>query len=156
MDSETIVDVTGIDQPPTTAPARTDEWGKVEIFGHRKHYGRIAEVTKYGVAMLQIDVPTATGDVFERHVYTPSAIFGLTLLTEEEARAGANRMRSPPYVPYRRPVYDALPDLSTEDKEEIGAANESDLGDVIASDGPLSLADVIGAFLDPDQEKLEF
>lgn len=76
------------DTPDTTEPA--EQFAIVEIFGHRRHTGRIQEVERFGAKMLRIDVPT-DGDFakgFVSHFYGGSSIFGLTetdLATVEKA-----------------------------------------------------------------------
>lgn len=103
-----------------TAPADgmppPDIWACVEIFGHRKHYGRIKEVERFGTKMLRVDVPTATAapllgeaETFETFMYGGSAIFSLTPMTEEAARKWAENERPKPYQPMGRlpaPDYD--------------------------------------------------
>lgn len=98
------------------------EWAIVEIFGHRRHAGRIREEEKFGTKMLRIDVPTVvvvgvdhaaeagggsetatavTG--WTSHLYGGASIFSLTL-TDEASVMKINR----PYVPQSR--YIAPPD----------------------------------------------
>lgn len=102
-----------------TAPADgmppPDIWACVEIFGHRKHYGRIKEVERFGTKMLRVDVPTATAsplllgeaETFATFMYGGSAIFSLTPMTEESARKWAEneQRRQPPR--WLVPLYDA-------------------------------------------------
>jgi hypothetical protein len=93
-----------------------DIWACVEIFGHRKHYGRIKEVERFSTKMLRVDVPTAAAapllvedETFETFLYGGSAIFSLTLMTEEAARKWAENDRPKPYKPMARlpgPEYD--------------------------------------------------
>lgn len=43
---------------PDTEPVdEPEEYAIVEIFGHRRHAGRIQEVDRFGSKMLRIDVP---------------------------------------------------------------------------------------------------
>lgn len=69
------------------------EWAIVEVFGHRKHAGRIREEERFGAKMLRVDVPTK-GDPathgWATHWYGGSAIFSLTL-TDEATALKANR-----------------------------------------------------------------
>src|SRR3546814_774845 len=78
-----------------------DRYGIVEIFGHRRHAGRILEVEQFGSKMLRIDVPT-DGD-FEKgytsHFYGGAAIFGL-VDTDLATVLKANRPYQPA-LPYR-------------------------------------------------------
>ena len=84
---------------PETPPGR---WACVEIFGHRRHYGRISEVEQFGTKMLRVDVPTAETGVFDTFTDGGAAIFGITPITEESARAWAERDRPRPYTPSAR------------------------------------------------------
>ena len=91
-------------------------WACVEIFGHRKHYGRISEVERFGTKMLRVDVPTAVAapllgetETFETFLYGGGSIFSLTPMTEEAARKWAAHDRPRPYSPLTRlppPEYD--------------------------------------------------
>lgn len=81
----------------------------VEVFGHRKHYGRIKEVDRFGAKMLRVDVPTRSSapllgedEQFETFIYGGSAIFSLTPMTEEAARKWAEAERPKPYRPLGR------------------------------------------------------
>lgn len=69
----------GIEAPPA-------EWALVEIFGHRRHYGRIEEVERFGAKMLRVDEPTEDQKVFTTHFYGGASIFSMTPCTEEAAR----------------------------------------------------------------------
>jgi hypothetical protein len=89
--------------PSDTKPA-DQTWACVEIFGHRKHYGRVTEVEKFGAKMLRVDVPTLAAapllgeaEQFETFVYGGGAIFSLTPMTEEAARKWAEHER--PHAP---------------------------------------------------------
>jgi len=85
---------------PADAGPDGEVWACVEIFGHRKHYGRIQEVEKFGAKMLRVDVPVVAAapflgdsDRFETFVYGGSAIFSLTPMTQEAARKWAEYER---------------------------------------------------------------
>ena len=86
-----------------------DIWACVEIFGYRKHYGRITEVERFGAKMLRVDVPTQTAapllgesEQFETFLYGGGSIFSLTPMTEEAARKWAENERPRPYKPMNR------------------------------------------------------
>jgi hypothetical protein len=93
-----------------------DIWACVEIFGHRKHYGRVKEVERFGTKMLRVDVPSAASapllgeeERFETFLYGGAAIFSFTPMTEEAARKWAESERPKPYQPMNRlppPDYD--------------------------------------------------
>lgn len=104
----------GIAQQDAAAPADGDgfEWGVVEIFGHRRHAGRVREEECFGAKMLRVDVPivvfreseTAARapviDGWKTHYYGGGAIFSFSL-TDEESVMRANR----PYEPAGRLTY---------------------------------------------------
>lgn len=94
---------------PTDGSPPPEVWACVEIFGHRKHYGRVKEVERFGTKMLRVDVPVAgaapllgEGDSFETFMYGGGAIFSLTPMTEEAARKWADNERPKPYRPIGR------------------------------------------------------
>jgi hypothetical protein len=95
-------------QPSDGSPP-PELWACVEIFGHRKHYGRIKELERFGTKMLRVDVPTQTAapllgesEQFETFLYGGASIFSLTPMTEEAARKGAEAERPKPYKPLDR------------------------------------------------------
>lgn len=101
-------------QSPGAFDETPPEYAVVEVFGHRRHAGRILEVERFGAKMLRIDVPE-TGDFadgFVSHFYGGAAIFSLTVTTLESVR----RMNKP-YEPPR--AYIMAPD-DDEDGEQPG------------------------------------
>lgn len=74
------------------------EWAIVEIFGHRRHVGRIREEERFGAKMMRVDVPVK-GDPavngWETHWYGGSSIFSL-MLTDEATALRANKPYEPP------------------------------------------------------------
>lgn len=106
------------------------EWAVVEIYGHRRHAGRVREEERIGAKMLRVDIPTLAwrdGDDGKRiaevtswttHFYGAAAIFSFSL-TDEASVLSANR-------PYDRPArltYRA--DDTTGDDENEADENES-------------------------------
>lgn len=62
------------------AEEATEEYSIVEVFGHRKHAGRIYEVERFGTKLLRIDIPK-DGDFakgFATHFYGGPSIFSMT------------------------------------------------------------------------------
>jgi hypothetical protein len=102
---------TEIDTPKKPEPNLPDgfEWIRVEVFGHRSHYGRGMEVEKFGAKQLRIDVPQLgwtepTAEKPEPEIvinswvslfYGGSAIFSHAL-TDEATVMKANRPRYAP------------------------------------------------------------
>lgn len=99
-----------LDDAGTVASEPTpQQWACVEIFGHRKHYGRITEVEKFGAKMLRVDTPVAASapllsepEQFETFVYGGAAIFSISPMTEEAARKWCETERPRPYRPMSR------------------------------------------------------
>lgn len=88
------------------------EWARVEIMGHRCHYGRTREEERFGSKMLRIDVPNK-GDPaahgWSTLYYGGSSIFSFALTDEASVMKG-----NKPYVsPY------ALTDQSDDDDAEF-------------------------------------
>jgi hypothetical protein len=91
------------------------EWAILEIFGHRKHAGRIREEERFGTKMLRIDIPIE-GDPavkgWRSHYYSGGSIFSLSL-TDEASVLAANA----PYRPASRLTY-AAPDRDEEEHDD--------------------------------------
>jgi hypothetical protein len=105
-------------------PKAPEEWAHLEVYGHRSHWGRVSEVTRFGATVLRIDVPTTDPEVFETHFYGGGAIFSLTPCTEESARQWAERSRPRAYqaVALPAPVSDWEDDQepdSTEGDDDV-------------------------------------
>ena len=60
-------------------------WAKVEIKGHRTHFGTIEEVDLFGVKFARVRDLQPDGS-FEEHDYEPGAIFCITPQTEKQIR----------------------------------------------------------------------
>jgi|SRR5579863_194053 len=108
--------------PQKDAPAQT-MWALVEIFGHRRHYGRVSEVERFGTKMMRVDVPEKPpapllgepDEIFRTFFYGGGSIFSITPLTEEAARKAAVEM-SRDYRPLRI-GYDGDDDDRDEDRD---------------------------------------
>lgn len=70
--------------PATDAPSSEPRWALIEIFGHRRHWGRVSEKDLAGARMLRVDVPV-DGDPakgWTTHLYGAAAIFSLSFVDE--------------------------------------------------------------------------
>ena len=76
-----------------------DEWGILELMGHRKLAGRIREVQVAGCGMLRIDIPGQGEALPSTQYYHPSAVYGITPTSEAIARGVAEQT---PYIPVSR------------------------------------------------------
>ena len=89
------------------------EWAVVEVFGHRRHAGRIREEERFGAKMLRVDVPTE-GDpakAWATHFYGGAAIFSVSL----SDMATVMRINAPATPPYRLRA-PSTPDPEPEDE----------------------------------------
>ncbi len=112
----------------TTPEPDAFEWAVVEVFGHRRHTGRIREEERFGAKMLRVDVPNegnpeAKG--WTTHWYGGASIFSLTL-TDEATALRANK----PYQPAGRylPPPDDFDVVKDDDDQDDGTL-PLDLGD---------------------------
>jgi len=64
------------------------EWATVELLGHRQRAGYVTEVTRFGAAMLHIDLPAKLwgGDPDAWEEYAPAALYGLHPVNGEAVR----------------------------------------------------------------------
>lgn len=66
-----------------------DQWALVEVMGHQRIAGRVTEAEIGGCKFVRVDVPeTQTGQALTKYL-GPSAIYAITPITEETARAFA-------------------------------------------------------------------
>lgn len=86
--------------PDVTIPPDDGGWeyGIVEVFGHRRHVGRVREEERFGTKMLRIDIPMK-GDPathgWTTHYYGGGSIFSFSL-TDEASALRANKPYEPP------------------------------------------------------------
>lgn len=108
----------------TETPAENDgwDWGIIEIFGHRRHAGRVREEERFGTKMLRVDVPLKGDPIangWETHWYGGASIFSFAL-TNEDTVMRANR-------PYEAPSrFLARPDEYDPKYDYEGAEPEPD------------------------------
>lgn len=70
-------------------------WAVLERLGHNRTAGRLTEEEKFGGKMGRLDVPQEDGS-FVTVYFTHSVVYGLTIVSEEAARAVALRNRVEP------------------------------------------------------------
>lgn len=73
----------------TTEDSPFAQWAMVELMGRRIVFGRVTEAQIFGSGMMRVDVPE--GEEFRTFYYSPAALYCITPVTEELARAGAVR-----------------------------------------------------------------
>jgi len=77
-----------------------EAWGLLELFDHQRLAGQLSEQTVGGVHFIRIDVPPVDGAAAYTRFFTQGAIYGMTVLSEQVARAMANTLRAKPVQAY--------------------------------------------------------
>jgi len=85
---------------------RIDMWAHVELFGHQQLAGRVTTKPMGTTIFFQIDVPDGKNGIAFSRIVNASAIYGMTPISEEMARAYARRRGTPAPVPYLLPMPD--------------------------------------------------
>lgn len=107
-------------------------WAIMEIMGHRRLGGFVSEESVAGAGLLRIDIPATIepGDssVTMTQYYAPSALYCLTPVSEEIARAFAVNNRPVPVQRWELPAPQAEAAIPLQD-DEIEYDGEGDLDD---------------------------
>ena len=69
---------------------QAERWAIVALMGHRQVAGRVSEELFAGAPMRRVDIPQPDGS-FSTRLYGGSALYEVTYVTEEVARAVADR-----------------------------------------------------------------
>jgi hypothetical protein len=85
-------------------------WAIVELFGHNTIAGMVSEQSIGGASFVRVDVP----QIDDQHpaftkLYGAAAIYAMTPVTEEHARAAAHHIRVRPVQVYILPDREASP-----------------------------------------------
>lgn len=83
-------------------------WAIIELFGHQRIAGRVTEQAIGGCSFLRVDVPEIPADDVAMSppvagytkLYGNGAIYAITIVEEQIARAAAATMRARPVTPY--------------------------------------------------------
>lgn len=77
-----------------------DEWAILELFGHQRLAGRVTAINLSGAAFVRVDVPDIEKEIGApaklSKLLNPSAIYSITPVTEETARAAAKSCSAAP------------------------------------------------------------
>lgn len=79
-------------------------WAIVEIMGHQKYAGLCTEQPVAGVNMLRIDVPESGAEPAFTKLFGGTAIFSMTPVSEEVARAVARSIQKAPVNVWELPA----------------------------------------------------
>jgi len=98
-----------------------ESWGLLELFGHQRLAGLLSEQTIGGCHFIRIDVPEVDSVPGYTRFFTNGAIYGMTITTEEVAKALAANLRARPIQAYEMPRLSnsASPHID-EDEENLG------------------------------------
>lgn len=77
-----------------------EAWAIVELFGHQKIAGKLTEQTIGGCNFIRVDVPAFEDSPAFTKLYTQGAIYGVTFVSEQIARAAAQSFRVAPVSVY--------------------------------------------------------
>jgi len=102
-----------------------DTWAIVDLFGHAQIAGRVTEQSIGSEAMLRVDVPEISDRPAFTRFYGVKAVYSLTPVAEEIARAAVLRLRERPITVYGL----ALPAPNQDDiefAEDMAGLDEDD------------------------------
>jgi len=88
----------------TETTDKFDQWAIVELMGHQRIAGRVSEETIGGTSFLRVDVPKLEDLPAFTKFYGSSAIYAMTPVSEEVARATAMQIRERPVNVYELPA----------------------------------------------------
>jgi hypothetical protein len=77
-----------------------NSWALVELFGHQRIAGLVSEQQIAGAGFIRVDVPPVESVAGYTKLYYPSAIYGITPLGENEAKAAAAYLHEKPIQPF--------------------------------------------------------
>lgn len=79
-----------------TQQERFNHWAIVEVFGHQTYAGRVTEQTVGGASFVRVDVPAVRDLQPFTKLFGASAIYGITIVDEQTARAKAAGLQQQP------------------------------------------------------------
>jgi hypothetical protein len=103
---------------------RFESWCIVELFGHQKLAGVVAEAQIGGCSFIRVDVPEMHGQPAFTRFYGEKAIYSITPVSEEVARAAMDYLRVRPVATYMLPEPSPPPDAPEERDEWPDEAEE--------------------------------
>jgi len=80
-----------------------ESYALVELMGHSRIAGKVTEITVFGTAMLQVDVPKTTRREGYTKIYSAAAVYCITPTDEHTAQVAAERFDEPAIQPYILP-----------------------------------------------------
>lgn len=103
---------------------KVEFWGIVELFGHNCIAGKVSEASIGGCSFVRVDVPAIEDLPAFTKFYGNGAIYAMTPVSEEIARAAVTRIRTQPVE-----IYGLLPaPVSAKNNPDPDAFVEDDDG----------------------------
>jgi hypothetical protein len=93
---------------------RFESWCIVELFGHQRIAGRVTEAQVGGCSFIRVDVPETHAQPAFTRFFGQGAIYSITPVSEEVARAAGEYLRERPVSVYMLPSPQPLPDAPDE------------------------------------------
>ena len=85
-----------------------NEWGIIELMGHRRLTGKVSEATIGGAAFIRIDIPGTKSHKEFTQYYSPSAVYCISPTTEEICRQLAAQYTPEPVHRFELPEPEQL------------------------------------------------
>lgn len=108
-------------------------WAVIELFGHQVIAGAVSKVEPFGSPMVQVDVPATTGQPAFTRQFNPSAIYGITYVSEDVARATAREVHHKPVKVYVPEIAD-IESLISENRNLRNRLTQRQLDDSLNND----------------------
>lgn len=77
-----------------------DEWAIVDVMGHQRYVGKVSEQVIAGQGFVRVDVPKTDKVQAWTKLIGTGSIYAITPVSEEIAKAMANRNQSEPIAAY--------------------------------------------------------
>jgi len=108
-------------------------WAVIELFGHQVIAGVVSKVEPFGSPMVQVDVPATDGQPAFTRQFNPSAIYGITYVSEAVALATAREVHHKPVNVYVPEIAD-IESLISENKNLRNRLTQRQLDDSLNND----------------------
>lgn len=108
-------------------------WAVIELFGHQVIAGAVTKVEPFGSPMVQVDVPATDSQPAFSKLLNPSAIYGITYVSEAVALSAAREVQHKPVKVYVPEIAD-IESLISENKSLRNRLTQRQLDDSLNND----------------------
>lgn len=108
-------------------------WAVIELFGHQVIAGAVSKVEPFGSPMVQVDVPATDSQPAFTRQFNPSAIYGITYVSEAVALSAAREVQHKPVKVYVPEIAD-IESLISENKSLRNRLTQRQLDDSLNND----------------------